>query len=168
MGNELPKQQIQPNFSSGNGMQTHTWGPLMWMFLHIMSFNFPEKPTEQQKLDYFNFLYALSTVLPCCHCRDNMVNNMKQAGLSCKSFANRGSFSRFVFRLHNEVNKTLDKPLWRPANSQNDEEAYQYLKKSVESCRARCSSIRLQNRRVNIKDVTIQVSVIGCNVLSIL
>ena len=119
----------QPDFNSGNGMQTHTWGPLMWAFLHIMSFNFPVEPTGQQKLDYYNFLYALSNVLPCCHCRDNMINNMKKANLSCDSFKDRASFSKFIFNLHNEVNNTLQKPNWRPNGTNNDEEAFDYLKK---------------------------------------
>lgn len=37
------------DFESKDGMLTSVWGPSMWHFLHTMSFNYPLKPTKQDK-----------------------------------------------------------------------------------------------------------------------
>ena len=48
------KTKKKTNFSkremnSNNGMLTTVWGPSLWHYLHILSFNFPLKPTKIQK-----------------------------------------------------------------------------------------------------------------------
>ena len=35
--------------NSGDGMLTSVWGPPMWHTLHTISFNYPVKPTKEQK-----------------------------------------------------------------------------------------------------------------------
>ena len=37
------------DYNSGDGMLTSVWGPVFWFFLHTMSFNYPVKPTEENK-----------------------------------------------------------------------------------------------------------------------
>ena len=44
------------DFRSGDGMLTSVWGPSLWHYLHIMSFNYPVKPTKQDKKNYKNFV----------------------------------------------------------------------------------------------------------------
>ena len=39
------------DFQSGDGMLTSVWGPSMWHYLHIMSFNYPVKPTIEDKIN---------------------------------------------------------------------------------------------------------------------
>ena len=36
-------------YMSGDGMVTSIWGPSMWHYLHTVSFNYPNKPTSQDK-----------------------------------------------------------------------------------------------------------------------
>jgi hypothetical protein len=48
-------------------------------------------------------------VLPCRYCRENYANNLKEAGWSRSSLRNRDTFSRFIYSLHNAVNKQLGK-----------------------------------------------------------
>ena len=31
------------------------WGPPAWTFLHTITFNYPENPTNREKHNYFNF-----------------------------------------------------------------------------------------------------------------
>ena len=44
------------DLDSNNGMLTSVWGPSMWFTLHIISFNYPVKPTQDQKKNILIFL----------------------------------------------------------------------------------------------------------------
>jgi hypothetical protein len=39
-------------YNSGDGMLTTAWGPAIWHYLHMMSFNYPVNPTTQDKKYY--------------------------------------------------------------------------------------------------------------------
>ena len=65
------------DYRSGDGMLTTVWGPSMWHYLHIMSFNYPVKPTLQDKKNYRNFVLNLQNTLPCGTCRKNLKNNFQ-------------------------------------------------------------------------------------------
>ena len=51
----------------------------------------------------------LVNILPCKYCRENLKNNYKQFPLTMECMKNRNSFSRYVFKLHETVNKMLGK-----------------------------------------------------------
>ena len=97
------------DFSSGDGMLTTVWGPSIWHFLHTMSFNYPVKPTADDKKHYSEFIKSLQHVLPCRHCRENIVKNFKVFPLKPCHMESRATFSRYVYGLHETVNKMLDK-----------------------------------------------------------
>ena len=97
------------DFSSGDGMLTTVWGPSIWHFLHTMSFNYPVKPTADDKKHYSDFIKSLQHVLPCRHCRENLVNNFKVFPLKPCHMESRAAFSRYVYGLHETVNKMLGK-----------------------------------------------------------
>ena len=40
------------DYISSDGMLTNVWGPSLWHFLHIISFNYPLEPTNKQKHYY--------------------------------------------------------------------------------------------------------------------
>ena len=97
------------DYSSGDGMVTSVWGPLAWTFIHTISFNYPVNPTLEDKQNYKNFIYNLRNVLPCKYCRINLTNNLKKKPLSMCHMKNRETFSRYVYELHELVNKMLNK-----------------------------------------------------------
>ena len=97
------------DFNSGDGMLTSVWGPSMWHYLHIMSFNYPVNPTPEDKKNYRNFVLNLKNVLPCKYCRINLKTNFKQLPLTMKEMTNRETFSRYVYDLHELINKMLNK-----------------------------------------------------------
>tara|TARA_B100001093_G_scaffold510755_1_gene577224 strand:- start:933 stop:1526 length:594 start_codon:yes stop_codon:yes gene_type:complete len=97
------------NYMSGDGMLTTIWGPSMWHYLHTMSFNYPVNPTKQDKIKYKQFIENLKYTLPCKYCRINLKNNLKHSPLKWCYMKNRNTFSRFVYRLHETVNKMLKK-----------------------------------------------------------
>jgi hypothetical protein len=97
------------DYYSGDGMLTTVWGPSMWHYLHTMSFNYPINPTAEDKKHYRDFMLNLQHVLPCKYCRQNLTKNYKVFPLRSSDMANRDSFSRYVYKLHEMVNKLLKK-----------------------------------------------------------
>jgi hypothetical protein len=97
------------DYNSGDGMLTSVWGPPMWHFLHTMSFNYPVNPTAEDKKHYSDFIYNLRYVLPCKYCRINLTSNLKANPLLDCHLKSRETFSKFIYRLHEIVNKRLGK-----------------------------------------------------------
>lgn len=100
---------LKKDFYSGDGFLVSVWGPLMWTYLHIMSFNYPVNPTEENKKYYREFILNLQHVLPCKYCRMNLTNNFKIKPLDMCYMENRETFSRYIYELHETVNKMLNK-----------------------------------------------------------
>lgn len=99
----------ETDYHSADGMMTSVWGPPLWHILHTISFNYPIKPTKQQKVDYYNFYSNLKNILPCKYCRDNLTQNLKNLPLTMDVFKNRDSLSKYVYELHELVNTMLNK-----------------------------------------------------------
>lgn len=97
------------DYQSNDGMQTAIFGPVFWMALHLISFNYPMRPTEVQKKQYKRYIEATGDVLPCRYCRENFRSNYERASQP-EDFDSREHLSQFVYRLHEEVNKMLNKP----------------------------------------------------------
>ena len=97
------------DYHSGDGMLTTVWGPSMWHYLHTMSFNYPVHPTIADKKHYRDFMLNLQYVLPCKYCRINLANNLKKKPLQMCHMASRDTFSRYIYELHEVVNKMLNK-----------------------------------------------------------
>ena len=105
------KQRVfkKGDFYSGDGFQTLIWGPPMWHFLHTMSFNYPVEPTQEDKEHYRDFVLSLQHVLPCKYCRENLKTNFKSLPLTMSEMKNRETFSRYMYELHELVNRMLKK-----------------------------------------------------------
>ena len=97
------------DFLSGDGMMTKIWGPAMWHYLHTMSFNYPVNPTNDDKKNYRAFIINLKNVLPCKYCRINLSNNFKKKPIQMCNMKSRDTFSRYIYELHETVNKMLNK-----------------------------------------------------------
>ena len=67
------------------------------------------KPTEKDKKYYKDFIINLQHVLPCKYCRDNLKNNFKVLPLKQCHLKNRLTYSKYVYKLHEVVNKMLGK-----------------------------------------------------------
>jgi hypothetical protein len=103
------KTYRKKDFKSGDGMLTRVWGPPLWHYLHVMSFNYPVKPTANDKKHYREFICNLRNVLPCRYCRQNLRKNLKMLPLTNGDLKNRDKFSRWVYKLHELVNTMLGK-----------------------------------------------------------
>ena len=131
------------DYKSGEGMLTTVWGPSLWHFLHIMSFNYPNEPTNEQKHNYMNFILSLENVLPCKYCRINLKKNFKVLPLRISTMKNRYTFSKYIYDLHEHINKMLNKKSGL---------TYDSVKERYEHFRARC----------NIKEKPVKRKEKGC------
>ena len=104
-----PRTFKKKDFYSGDGMLTTVWGPSQWHFMHTMSFNYPVNPTTEDKKHYKDYILSLRHILPCKYCRQNLTNNLKANPITAAEMKNRDSFSRYVYKLHEAVNKMLNK-----------------------------------------------------------
>ena len=126
------------DYNAGDGFLTQVWGPMMWNALHIISFNYPINPTHSDKIHYKNFIINLKYVLPCKYCRINLIKNFKMLPLTLEQMKNRETFSRYIYSLHELVNKMLNK---KSGLSYND------VRERYEHFRARCTT----QEKTNIK-----------------
>jgi hypothetical protein len=97
------------DFYSGDGFLTTVWGPPFWHTLHTISFNYPVNPTPEQKKQYRNYILSLQNILPCGACRKNLKTNLKHLPLTAKHMESRDTFSRYIYNLHELVNRMLKK-----------------------------------------------------------
>lgn len=97
-------------YESKQGMLTTVWGPPMWHTLHTITFNYPVNPTSKDKKNYGAFFRSLENILPCGKCRDNLRKNLKQVPFTYKTLESRHTLSRWMYNLHNVVNRMLCKP----------------------------------------------------------
>ena len=109
--NKTKKQRVfkKGDFYSGDGFLTTVWGPAQWHMLHTISFNYPVKPTLEEKKQYRDYVLLLQNVLPCGTCRKNLKTNFKHLPLKMKDMESRDTFSRYIYNLHELVNKMLKK-----------------------------------------------------------
>jgi len=105
------KKRIFKNtdFNAPDGFLTSVWGPALWHALHTISFNYPTNPTDKDKENYRDFMLSLVNILPCKYCRDNLISNYKEYPLTMECMKNRNKFSRYVYKLHETINKMLGK-----------------------------------------------------------
>lgn len=97
------------DYLSGDGFVTKIWGPAAWHLIHTISFNYPINPTKEEKKNYRDFIISLKNVLPCKYCRINLKKNFEEMPLTMEHMKNRESFSRYVYNLHELINKMLGK-----------------------------------------------------------
>ena len=140
------------DYSSGDGMLTNVWGPSMWHYLHTLSFNYPISPTKDDKEHYLNFIKSLQYTLPCKYCRSNLVTNFKSLPLTMKEMKNRDTFSRYIYNLHEHINRMLKKKSGL---------TYCDVRERYEHFRARCTSEKPKIFKV-IKNKTRKKKEKGC------
>ncbi len=118
-------------YNSKDGFNVNFWGKMMWNFLHTISFNVdPIEMSKEDRDQYDTFLQSLKYVLPCRACRENYKKNLEDLNYDKNTvLINRKTFSMFIYRLHNRVNKMLNKPCTLTYNQVRDR---------YEMFRARC------------------------------
>ena len=126
---------------NNNGFQTNVWGPMAWIFLHMVTLNY--KP--ERKSDIYKFFKSLKGVLPCGACRNNfnkIINGTNpKLRLTMDKLRTRQTLSYWLFLVHNEVqrgiylrtNKVSDRPVYK-----DTKEDYKKAMNKLETMRAQC------------------------------
>lgn len=112
-------EQLLNNTHAGNGMMTNVWGPAGWVFLHSVSFGYPMDPDEfDRNLEqtpgttrerYRLFFESCAFVFPCRYCRESYQRFIQEDPVA-DSLDDRESLTRWLWRIHELVNKKLGKP----------------------------------------------------------
>lgn len=94
-------------------MDSKIWGPKAWFFLHAITLNYPINPSNVDKENYKNFFISLGNVLPCEICQVNYKNHLEE--LCINDYLNtRKDLVNWFIKIHNLVNKELNKPILQP------------------------------------------------------
>ena len=125
------KTYTSQDYKSSDGFLTAVWGPMLWSYLHTMSFNYPTEPTRENKTHYREFIINLKNVLPCKFCRLNLTKNLKELPLTMNDMKSRETFSRYVYNLHEHINKMLNK---------SSGLSYDDVRDRYENFRSRCTT----------------------------
>jgi len=87
------------------------WGPKLWNKLHTISFNYTEKPTEEEKEKIYIYFINLGNKLPCEACRRNYNKKLIKKPIA-ECLDNKEQLIKWVIDIHNMVNKDLNKPTY--------------------------------------------------------
>ena len=90
-------------------MNKNIWGPSGWLFMHSISFQYPENPTEEDKNNYRVFFESLKNTIPCPKCREHYSENLKQKPIQLNS---RDELIQWVIDIHNKVNEKNSKKIY--------------------------------------------------------
>ena len=96
--------------SKNNGLITKIWGEHAWEFFHSVTFGFPVSPSDEQRQKYKMFFMTAGDVLPCKYCRESygeFIRTDPDAKLTDIDLENRDTLTKWLFRLHDRVNKKL-------------------------------------------------------------
>lgn len=91
---------------TGTGLMPSCWGSSGWHLLHSIAYKYDPKIDKE---NYFNFFWNLGNVLPCPECRIHYKQNVKKLDLELALDTNE-SFFKYIFNLHNLVNKQTGVP----------------------------------------------------------
>ena len=91
---------------------TSIWGPLGWMTLHSAASCYPDFPTAEEKSLMSVWLTMFQTTITCPSCKEHF-------GIALDAYRrnfprmleSRSEFLLFSFRVHNSVNRRLNKPI---------------------------------------------------------
>jgi hypothetical protein len=91
-------------------MHPDVWGPHFWYILHIISFNYPEYPSEYDKRSYYDFFRSLADILPCDDCRKHYKQHFHAYPIQ-PHLDSRSELIKWVIQMHNFVNERNGKPV---------------------------------------------------------
>ena len=94
-------------------MHPTVWGPHLWYIMHIISFEYPETPTEYDKRIYHDFYTSLKDVIPCKDCRKHYRDFITKYPLT-PHLDTRDTLIKWVIQVHNFVNQSLGKAILTP------------------------------------------------------
>ena len=87
------------------------WGPFFWHTIHIVALGYPKNPTYTDKKCAKEFYESLTYLLPCAICRQHYKEHLTKNPLT-PFLDSRTDLIKWTVKIHNGVNKMLEKPEW--------------------------------------------------------
>ena len=91
-------------------MDPNVWGSHAWIFLHSITYNYPDNPSVNDINNHYNFFRLLKDVLPCNTCRYHYKQNLEKFPLSSDILSSKQNLIKWLFKIHNSINKMNNKP----------------------------------------------------------
>ena len=86
------------------------WGPFFWHTIHIIALSYPANPSYAHKRAAKDFFEGLAHLIPCPKCREHYQIHLQKYPIS-PHLDRRDDIFRWSVNLHNEVNKSLGRPI---------------------------------------------------------
>jgi len=90
-------------------MNPLVWGHHVWKSIHYIALGYPENASELDRDAYFSYYTHLHKVLPCDECATHLKQLVEQHPITNSELKNRRSLFDWTVKIHNEVNKKLNK-----------------------------------------------------------
>ncbi len=90
-------------------MDVRLWGPQVWATMDFIAFNYPERPSAEDKAHVKAFFQNLAPLLPCSSCRDDFAKLLKTYPVEAH-LDSRDTLTHWLVEAHNRVNERLGKP----------------------------------------------------------
>ena len=102
---EVKQDQIQPDSESAPlKLDRQTLGNLCWKVLHNFAAGYPDQPTDEHKAALKDLFVGFRQLFPCEMCRGHFNKMIDENPLVD---TDRKSFSEYLCKIHNIVNKRL-------------------------------------------------------------
>lgn len=112
------------------GLLPSCWGSSGWLFLHSIAYVYNPQIDKEK---YYDFFSNLGYILPCEECRIHYSQNLNKQELLAALSSNENLF-RWVYDLHNKVNKQIGIP-------ESSWPSYETIKERYSSYKASCTNI---------------------------
>ena len=119
-------------------MDTKSWGPHGWFFLHTITFNYPDDPSEENKYYHKQLFLNFSETLPCKYCRNSYKKFVKELPIE-PYLESKKLLAIWLYKIHNKVNDKLR----NQGNNVNPNPSFEQVCKFYEQFRATCSSSKM-------------------------
>ena len=85
------------------------WGPHYWFFLHTIAMSYPDHPNAVTKKKYYDFVQNIPLFIPVESMAGEFSKLLDQYPVQ-PYLDNKESFIRWMWFIHNKINKKLEKP----------------------------------------------------------
>lgn len=85
------------------------WGPHYWFFLHTIAMSYPVHPNAVTKKKYYDFVQNIPLFIPVESMAGEFSKLLDQYPVQ-PYLDNKESFIRWLWFIHNKINKKLEKP----------------------------------------------------------
>ncbi len=85
------------------------WGPHYWFFLHTIAMSYPLHPNAVTKKKYYDFVQNIPLFIPVESIAGEFSKLLDQYPVQ-PYLDNKESFIRWMWFIHNKINKKLEKP----------------------------------------------------------